>query len=290
MRKFLLSALLVILLSAPLCSCKSAKPDSAYDLAVKHGFLGTEEEWLESLRGDVGEKGDAGKDGSSGALWHSGEGAPPSDLGNIGDYYLDFLKGGIYEKLQTGWQMRGDIHYDGDRNYITVTFDTAGGTLPEGAKRETNVIKGGVCDLPVPVKEGFTFLGWFCGEGINAAQADALTVFSRDTVLTARWRQNYTFTLQPCGDCAVGESVPIIGELIGPADAEISLYLEKNGRKTLAKDSPYVIDFELEIQKTQDGMELFGYMELCESGEYRLTAVAEYGGETVQAECVFRIN
>ena len=27
--------------------------DSAYEIAVKHGFVGTEEEWLESLKGDV---------------------------------------------------------------------------------------------------------------------------------------------------------------------------------------------------------------------------------------------
>ena len=30
---------------------------SAYDVAVQHGFQGTEEEWLASLKGDKGEKG-----------------------------------------------------------------------------------------------------------------------------------------------------------------------------------------------------------------------------------------
>ena len=33
---------------------------SAYGIAVKHGFEGTEEEWLESLKGRDGEKGDPG--------------------------------------------------------------------------------------------------------------------------------------------------------------------------------------------------------------------------------------
>ena len=33
---------------------------SAYGIAVKHGFEGTEEEWLESLKGRQGEKGDPG--------------------------------------------------------------------------------------------------------------------------------------------------------------------------------------------------------------------------------------
>lgn len=31
--------------------------DSAYEIAVKHGFVGTEEEWLASLEGDPGQPG-----------------------------------------------------------------------------------------------------------------------------------------------------------------------------------------------------------------------------------------
>ena len=43
---------------------------SAYEIAVKNGFNGSEQEWLESLKGDQGiqgekgDKGEAGKDGS----------------------------------------------------------------------------------------------------------------------------------------------------------------------------------------------------------------------------------
>ena len=37
----------------------SDNPQSAYDIAVDHGFSGTEEEWLESLKGDPGEDGEA---------------------------------------------------------------------------------------------------------------------------------------------------------------------------------------------------------------------------------------
>ena len=35
--------------------------DSAYDLAVKYGYKGTEEEWLESLKGEKGDKGETTK-------------------------------------------------------------------------------------------------------------------------------------------------------------------------------------------------------------------------------------
>ncbi len=42
--------------------------ESAYEIAVKKGFQGTEEEWLDSLRGGpAGPKGDAGADGLNGA-------------------------------------------------------------------------------------------------------------------------------------------------------------------------------------------------------------------------------
>lgn len=40
---------------------------SAYEIAVKNGFEGTEEEWLESLKGETGEKGPQGETGPAGA-------------------------------------------------------------------------------------------------------------------------------------------------------------------------------------------------------------------------------
>lgn len=42
---------------------------SAYEIAVEHGFSGSEEEWLQSLKG---EKGDPGKDGTNGSDGQSG--------------------------------------------------------------------------------------------------------------------------------------------------------------------------------------------------------------------------
>ncbi len=39
---------------------------SAYELAVVGGFQGTEEEWLESLKGDAGDAGEPGVDGANG--------------------------------------------------------------------------------------------------------------------------------------------------------------------------------------------------------------------------------
>lgn len=38
---------------------------SAYDLAVKNGFMGSEKEWIASLKGDKGDRGDKGDKGSA---------------------------------------------------------------------------------------------------------------------------------------------------------------------------------------------------------------------------------
>lgn len=53
---------------------------SAYEIAVEHGFEGTEEEWLASLKGEPGKDGAPGKDGVDGAPGKDGQdGAPGKD-------------------------------------------------------------------------------------------------------------------------------------------------------------------------------------------------------------------
>lgn len=39
---------------------------SAYEIAVENGFVGTEAEWLESLKGEDGQDGTNGRDGVNG--------------------------------------------------------------------------------------------------------------------------------------------------------------------------------------------------------------------------------
>lgn len=57
---------------------------SAYEIAVKDGFQGSEKEWLDTLNG------------SDGSMWLSGYGAPVNDA-PLGDYYLDLDNGDIYK-------------------------------------------------------------------------------------------------------------------------------------------------------------------------------------------------
>lgn len=46
---------------------------SAYEVAVKNGYVGTEQEWLASLKGDKGDKGDTGEQGIQGERGLQGE-------------------------------------------------------------------------------------------------------------------------------------------------------------------------------------------------------------------------
>ena len=78
--KKLLSLLLVLSLCLSsvilLASCAGK---SAYDVAVENGFNGTEEEWLESIKGSKGDKGKAGEDGEDGATGEDGSNGLPGD-------------------------------------------------------------------------------------------------------------------------------------------------------------------------------------------------------------------
>lgn len=60
---------------------------SAYEIAVDNGFEGTEEQWLESLKGETGPagpKGDSGADGQDGARGPQGEQGPQGPQGEPG--------------------------------------------------------------------------------------------------------------------------------------------------------------------------------------------------------------
>lgn len=62
--------------------------DSAYEVAVNNGFVGTEEEWLESLigpQGPTGPTGSTGATGASGATGATGPTGPTGPQGPAGD-------------------------------------------------------------------------------------------------------------------------------------------------------------------------------------------------------------
>ena len=114
---------------------------SAYEIAVINGFVGTETEWLASLKGAdgaQGEKGDKGDPGADGVQGEQGPEGPQGIQGEKGDKgdaftYADFtqeqlaaLKGEKGDKGDTGAQgpqgIRGEKGETGDFN-IGQTYD-----------------------------------------------------------------------------------------------------------------------------------------------------------------------
>ncbi|MBQ3870117.1 MAG: hypothetical protein II777_06160 [Clostridia bacterium] len=61
--KKIICVLLMAIVIVSICACKG---ESAYDIAVRNGFSGSEVEWLESLKGKDGQNGKDGKDGRDG--------------------------------------------------------------------------------------------------------------------------------------------------------------------------------------------------------------------------------
>lgn len=68
---------------------------SAYEVAVQNGFVGTEQEWLESLRGVDGNDGLNGKDGEQGKQGIQGEKGDKGEQGIPGTNNLKVFHGNV---------------------------------------------------------------------------------------------------------------------------------------------------------------------------------------------------
>ena len=105
---------------------------SAYEVAIEHGYEGTEEEWLESLHGKngtdgapgvKGDKGDPGEKGDAGAQGEKGDRGEPGAKGDKGDPGEPGAKGEQGERGEKG--DKGDIGAQGPRgdNYVLTAQD-----------------------------------------------------------------------------------------------------------------------------------------------------------------------
>lgn len=72
-------------------------------------------------------------------------------------------------------------------NEYTVVFDLNGGTGDEDFVDSITVRSGYSVALTIPTREGYTFHGWYTGEGANEAKFDADDRVCHDMVLTAKW-------------------------------------------------------------------------------------------------------
>ena len=67
----------------------------------------------------------------------------------------------------------------------TISFESNGGTEFSSL---IDVIHGSIVDLPMPEREGYTFSGWFLGNGINDMQFFNTSKVTSDLFLYARWQ------------------------------------------------------------------------------------------------------
>lgn len=88
-----------------------------YKLAKEAGFEGTYEEWLDSIKGAKGEKGDAG------ATWHTGTVAPTDTLGKNGDFYYDSVALKVYHKEDGVWVSKSSL---GMKNILKIEKVSSG--------------------------------------------------------------------------------------------------------------------------------------------------------------------
>lgn len=265
---------------------------SSYQLAVKNGFDGTEKEWLASLKGENGSQGELGPvgpegpAGKNGARWYSGNQPPKDDFGATGDYYLDFENCAVYEKTDSGWTVRGALDTSGiplEREFVELTLDANGGELPEGVDEKQRIGRGNSLELPVPVRQGYRFVGWFYGEGANRAQADALTVFSRNLTLTAEWQRELKVTLKvETGALSVGSrTLFFVGCESG---AEITLTVEKEGEeRPFKQDDDWISSCAFLADEDAGDGNYRGYVAFAGAGTYILHVHAEKDGLTAEA-------
>lgn len=220
-----------------------------------------------------------GKDGLS-AQWYFGSGVPAADLGQPGDCYLDLDANAVYQRTSDEWKRQGEFSEQGSSGEtVEVTLDAGEGTLPAGSEK-LSVKKGGSVELPLPVRDGYLFLGWFVGDGVFAAQVNALTVFTSDVTLTAHWQKKHVITLDDTNTrVRINENVTLRGRYDGTPDTEIAVFIEKGSeRLTLAEAKGKWVG-NSGFTKNRDGNGSFsGFIPFLEEGEYNIILTAEEDG------------
>ena len=108
---------------------------SAYELAVQHGFSGTEEQWLASLQGVKGDTGDTGAQGEKGEKGDTGAQGLPGEKGEKGDTGEQGIPGEKGDTGADGFSPIATVTKSGSLITITITDknDTTTATLTEGA-------------------------------------------------------------------------------------------------------------------------------------------------------------
>ena len=142
---------------------------SAYELALENGFIGTEEEWIVSLKGEKGDKGD---NFTILALYPTlADLNSKHPVGNPGEIYAVGTNASskiyIWDVEASAWKNIGALGsgmdasiYDSDGDGIVDNAERLGGNLPEYYATKTAVTSAqNTADNAMP-KSGGIFTGW----------------------------------------------------------------------------------------------------------------------------------
>lgn len=122
---------------------KGERGYSAYEIAVQHGYVGTEEEWLASLKGEQGDPGQTGQTGPSGSDGYSPQVSTESIAGgtrvtitdSTGDHEFDVMDGQTGQQGHTGpsgadgYSPQASVSKSGST--VTITITDKSGTTTE---------------------------------------------------------------------------------------------------------------------------------------------------------------
>ena len=177
------------------------KGSSAYQIAVEQGYQGSESDWLSSLKGDKGEKGNTGAKGNPGQDGAEGKSAyaiaVEHGYENSEDEWLLSLKG---EKGDTGERgEKGEKGDPGDRGLQGVPGEKgekgdAGVAGKDGFSPIANVVKNGsVITITITDKNGTTTVTLTEGAAVDLTPY-AKTVYVDEKV--QELSDSLTYTLQ----------------------------------------------------------------------------------------------
>lgn len=171
-------------------------------------------------------------------------------------------------------------------NEYTLTFDTTvDGITVEDV---TVTFAAAVPALPVPEREGWTFLGWWDADG-DKFEAGATYITVGDTALTARWEQiTFSFTVDVNYDGGADKSVTVpygttIGEALDETGAVLrdgytleGWYLNAECTETADKNAELTAETTVYAKWTANTYELTFAKYVLREGS---PVLFEYGGE-----------
>ena len=120
---------------------------SAYQIAVEKGFVGTETEWIASLKGEIGPMGPQGIQGKTGPQGIQGEIGPQGIQGEIGPIGPQGIQGKIGPQGP-----KGDSYQITETDYAAIT----GGTLRSPTVASTTVRGGANYEITFNGNPGYT--------------------------------------------------------------------------------------------------------------------------------------